>query len=83
MCRDSSSRVSIADFRDIGGLHTAGGKAVRSKRVYRSGSIDDPTPDDLKRLSQLRIRTVVCLSKTPDSDGHPLAARMYYYPNLP
>jgi protein-tyrosine phosphatase len=39
------------NFRDIGGLRGAGGRAVRQRLVYRSGALDQLLDEDLARLA--------------------------------
>jgi hypothetical protein len=60
----STARI-LADafnFRDLGGLPTADGRAVRAGRVFRSNCLIDLGPADLEALrSRLRIATVIDL----------------------
>jgi protein-tyrosine phosphatase len=47
------------NFRDLGGYRTADGKTVRRGMVFRSGELARLSDDDVARLEQLGIRTVV------------------------
>lgn len=49
------------NFRDLGGYRTADGRVVRRGRVFRSGDLAKLTDEDLGRLEDLGIRTVVDL----------------------
>jgi protein-tyrosine phosphatase len=47
------------NFRDIGGYKTKNGKTVKPGLVYRSGELPRLTDNDLAKLKQLGIKTVV------------------------
>ena len=47
------------NFRDIGGYKTSDGKTVKSGQVYRSGELPRLTDDDVSKLRELGIKTVV------------------------
>jgi protein-tyrosine phosphatase len=47
------------NFRDIGGYKTSDGKTVKSGQVYRSGELPRLTDDDVSKLQELGIKTVV------------------------
>ncbi|MFI9045886.1 tyrosine-protein phosphatase [Streptomyces sp. NPDC053427] len=49
------------NVRDLGGYRTADGREVRYGRLFRSGSLAELTPADLRTLAGLRLRTVVDL----------------------
>ncbi len=42
----------LANFRDLGGLKGADGKAVRKKRLLCSGELSKVTEDDIKTLKE-------------------------------
>ena len=48
-----------ANFRDIGGYKTTDGKTVRRGVIYRSGELPHLTEQDVARLEELKIKTVV------------------------
>jgi protein-tyrosine phosphatase len=50
-----------ANFRDVGGLTTAAGAHVRSRRLFRTNALVAATPDDRRRLADLRIATLIDL----------------------
>jgi len=54
-----------SNFRDIGGYQTKDGKSVKSGIVFRSGRMPKLTDDDVAKLEQLGIKTVVNFL-TPD-----------------
>ncbi|GAA4920731.1 protein-tyrosine phosphatase [Stackebrandtia albiflava] len=47
------------NLRDVGGLHTADGRTVKSGLVYRSSSLSGLTPADVTRVAELELRTVI------------------------
>jgi protein-tyrosine phosphatase len=47
------------NFRDLGGYETADGRTVKWGQVYRSGELPHLTDEDVARLEELEIRTVV------------------------
>jgi len=47
------------NFRDIGGYQTSDGKTVKKGLVYRSGELPRLTDQDLQKLDELGIKTVV------------------------
>ncbi len=50
-----------SNFRDIGGYETADGRTVRWGHVYRSGRLSNLSDDDVTRLEELEINSVVKL----------------------
>jgi protein-tyrosine phosphatase len=58
----------VRNFRDVGGYPTAGGRRVRWRRLFRSGSLSQPSPADLETLRVLGIATVVDLRSTAEWD---------------
>jgi len=55
-------RIPLAgadNFRDLGGYPAAGGRRVRSNRIFRSGHLAKLTDADLLRLESLEIRRIV------------------------
>jgi protein-tyrosine phosphatase len=47
------------NFRDLGGYETADGRTVKWGEVYRSGELPRLSDDDVAKLDELDIRTVV------------------------
>ena len=52
---------SILNFRDAGGLMTAGGCAMRKGLIYRSANPDRVNGRDIKKLKELRVKTIADL----------------------
>ncbi len=59
------------NFRDIGGYHTRDGRTVRWGQVYRSGSLNGLTADDLAYLEALGIRLDCDLRTTAEVAERP------------
>lgn len=55
--------AGIENFRDFGCLRTASGQCVRKGKLFRSGDHSRATEDDLTKLSQLDIRTIIDLRR--------------------
>ncbi len=47
-----------ANFRDLGGYRTVGGRSVRWGLLYRSDDLSELTPEDVKTVGSLGIRLV-------------------------
>jgi protein-tyrosine phosphatase len=47
------------NFRDLGGYETVDGRTVKWGEVYRSGELPHLTDDDVAKLEELRIKSVV------------------------
>ena len=47
------------NFRDLGGYAAGDGRRIKWGAVYRSGELSQLTDDDVGKLGQLGIRTVV------------------------
>jgi protein-tyrosine phosphatase len=52
---------TIHNFRDCGGCATTDGLRLRTGRLYRSGTLDDAGPADLRRLKTIGLKTIVDL----------------------
>jgi protein-tyrosine phosphatase len=50
-----------ANFRDVGGLPTANGASVRTRRLFRSNALIAATPGDRRKLQELGVATVIDL----------------------
>ncbi|MFN2123336.1 MAG: tyrosine-protein phosphatase [Candidatus Promineifilaceae bacterium] len=50
-----------SNFRDLGGFETADGWCVKPGLMYRSGELSNLTEEDLQRLQELGIKTIVDL----------------------
>lgn len=59
------------NFRDLGGYRTAGGRAVRWGRVYRSGSLADLSEADVAYLGQLGLRLSCDLRSAEEAARRP------------
>lgn len=58
----------VLNFREMGGLDGAGG-VVRHGRIFRSGHLATATDDDLSKLAELDIGTVVDFRLDADKKG--------------
>jgi protein-tyrosine phosphatase len=58
------------NFRDLGGLETAGGRRVRSGVLFRADTLHRLTADDLDVLRGLGLRTVIDLRTRSEIDDH-------------
>ena len=54
------------NFRDVGGYRTADGQLVKSRVLYRSGSLGDLTPAGLADLQALHVAAIVDLRATDE-----------------
>jgi protein tyrosine/serine phosphatase len=61
---------SLFNFRDVGGCGTVNGGAVRRGLLFRSDTLVKITDDDLARLSELRIRTVIDLRRNDEVERY-------------
>jgi protein-tyrosine phosphatase len=52
---------TVFNFRDLGGYQAADGRTVRWRRVFRADGLYRITGDDLARLAELGVRTVIDL----------------------
>jgi protein-tyrosine phosphatase len=59
------------NFRDMGGYETGGGRRVRFRRLFRSGTTDALSPTDRTKLAKLGIRTVVDLRSNQERSELP------------
>jgi len=59
------------NFRDVGGLTTAGGRKVRRGLLFRSDSLSRLTPADRRTVQGLGLRTVVDLRTTRERASAP------------
>lgn len=60
---------SIANFRDLGGYTTAGGRMVEWKRLYRSGDpMDMSAPDRAFLKDEVKLKTVIDLTTPTEQD---------------
>lgn len=74
-CLQSAERIlplkSFPNFRDIGGYKTKDGRRVRWNRLFRGGSMDNLSDDDLQRLTDLNIQVVCDVRSTDEMLNHP------------
>jgi protein-tyrosine phosphatase len=52
---------TIKNFRDFGGYATTDGRRMRTGRLYRSGTLDDARPADLRTVQAIGLKTIVDL----------------------
>lgn len=74
------------NFRDIGGYAGADGRVVKWGRYFRAGRQDRMTPEDLKRVRELRIQTQIDLRKSDeisDQGRGPMESMGARYVHLP
>lgn len=71
---NSSGRLLSVDglinFRDIGGVDTTDGFAVRSGLLLRSASLDSITPQGVAELQEMGVRQVVDIRSAAEVDRH-------------
>lgn len=60
---------TISNFRDVGGCPTRDGRRVRAGRLFRSGHLGGASDEDLERLRELGIRTVIDFRGAQDEDA--------------
>lgn len=60
------------NFRDMGGYRGAGGRRVKWKRLYRSGSMAALTAADYAQLAALGVRAIVDLRTTGEREMMPV-----------
>lgn len=58
------------NVRDIGGYPTAGGARVLPRRLLRSASLDSLTPQGVRDLQALKLRTVLDLRSSEEVQRH-------------
>lgn len=79
--------VGASNFRDLGGLPLRGGGATRWRRVFRSDTLQELTPSDVKLLlGDIGLATIVDLrtSREIANEGRgPLEAEAVEYVHLP
>ena len=61
----------IANFRDLGGYHTADNRRVKWGKLYRSGSFDKTSRSDLKSLESLNLSTLIDFRSSAEKDEEP------------
>ena len=62
----------LANFRDLGGLRGADGKAVKRNRLLRSGELSKVTEDDIKTLKEVyQLHNIVDLRTKNERNSAP------------
>ena len=61
---------SILNFRDIGGVPTMGSGIIRQGVIFRSANTDNISREDISRLRELNIRTIVDLRAQQEIKRH-------------
>jgi protein tyrosine/serine phosphatase len=61
----------VENFRDFGGYPTAGGRRLKSRRLYRSASHGRATEADLTAIAALEIAVVVDLRRKQERERDP------------
>ncbi|MCX5215033.1 tyrosine-protein phosphatase [Kitasatospora sp. NBC_00240] len=64
--RTAPALTGVRNFRDVGGLPAADGRAVRPGLLLRSGHLAHATPEDVAALVGLGLRSVIDLRGTAD-----------------
>ena len=59
-----------SNFRDLGGYETEDGRTVKWGQVYRSGRMPDLTDEDVARLEELEIETVITFLVPEEIERH-------------
>jgi len=52
---------SVLNFRDVGGIPSVGNGIIREGLIYRSATVDNIIKEDISRLKDLGIRTIIDL----------------------
>ncbi|HXV00817.1 MAG TPA: tyrosine-protein phosphatase [Caulobacteraceae bacterium] len=65
------SLEGVENFRDFGGYPAAGGRRLKSRRLYRSASHGRATDEDLAAIAALGIAVVVDLRRTQERARDP------------
>src|SRR5579872_2698516 len=60
-----------ANFRDIGGYKTAGGRTIKRRVIFRSGELSGLTPSDQRELESLQIRYEIDLRTNQERSEAP------------
>jgi protein-tyrosine phosphatase len=61
---------SVMNFRDIGGIPTNGSGLIRQGIIFRSANTDNISREDISRLHQLNIKTIVDLRAPQEIKKH-------------
>jgi len=61
----------VQNLRDIGGYFTKNEKQVKWGKLYRSGDLANLSPEDIKILNNLNIRTVIDFRRDVQMEEHP------------
>jgi protein-tyrosine phosphatase len=59
--RLADNMKTINNFRDCGGYATTDGRRMRTGRLYRSGTLDDARPADLRAVQTIGLQTIIDL----------------------
>lgn len=62
---------SVPNLRDLGGYKTSSGAVVRRGLVYRSATFNPISPEDIKKLEQMRLKNIYDLRTTPEVKAKP------------
>lgn len=63
--------TGVHNFRDYGGYAIAGGERLRRGLLFRSAQHSNATPEDLERIAQLSLATVIDLRGNKERAVHP------------
>lgn len=78
---------SISNFRELGGLVGVDGRRVRHGQIFRSGHLADASDDDVARLAEFGIASVIDLRSAEDlaaegADRVPDDVRVHHVPTF-
>lgn len=63
--------ASVPNLRDLGGYKTADGATVRNGLVYRSNQLSGITPEDMKKIADLKLRNAFDLRTEEEAKTRP------------
>ena len=72
--------ASVINFRDLGGMWTRHGRRVRSRAIFRSGSLAEITDADRATLRELGVRVVWDLRSNSERDARPFRPSALWNP---
>ena len=61
MSKQMEDKLTLVNFRDLGGLVVANGKKIKSNLIYRTTMFNPTTPTDFKYIEDMHLDTVLDL----------------------